>query len=106
MKAVPHGKVEIRTYDSKTTKLPRRVHIYTPPNYERWQARLPVLYLLHGGDGEDSVWTAFGRANVILDNLLAEKKIQPMVVVMPVGYAYTWDSGVPADKQQADFART
>ena len=105
VKAVPHGTVEIRTYDSKTTKLPRRVHIYTPPNYEKLQGRLPVLYLLHGGDGDDSVWTAFGRAHVILDNLIAEKKVSPMVVVMPSGYAYGWDSGVSAEQQQADFAK-
>ena len=104
VKPVPHGKVEMRYYDSKTTKLVRRVHIYTPPNYEKL-SRLPVLYLLHGADGEDSVWSAFGRAHVILDNLIAEKKAQPMVVVMPVGYAYTWDSGVAADKQQADFQK-
>ena len=79
------------------------MHIYTPPNYERMTSRLPVLYLLHGGDGEDSVWTAFGRAHVILDNLIAEKAMPPMIVVMPNGYAYGWDSGVAADKQQADF---
>ena len=102
---VPHGKVDIRFYDSKTTGQSRRVHIYTPPNYEKLTSRLPVLYLLHGGDGEDSVWTTFGRANVILDNLIAKKEIQPMVVVMPNGYAYGWDSGVAADKQQADFQK-
>ncbi len=102
---VPRGKVEIRYYDSKTTKLPRRIHVYTPPNYEKMTTRLPVVYLLHGADGEDSVWTAFGRANVILDNLLAAKKIQPMIVVMPNGYGYGWDSGVAADKQQADFQK-
>jgi enterochelin esterase family protein len=65
--------------------------------------RLPVVYLLHGADGEDSVWTAFGHANVILDNLLAAKKIQPMIVVMPNGYG--WDSGVAADEQHADFQK-
>jgi enterochelin esterase family protein len=105
VKPVPHGKVEQRFYDSKTTGLTRRIHVYTPPGYERTNGRLPVLYLLHGADGEDSVWTAFGRVNVILDNLLAEKKIQPMVVVMPNGYAYGPDSGAPADKQQADFLK-
>jgi enterochelin esterase-like enzyme len=105
VRPVPHGKVEIRYYDSKTTKQTRRVHVYTPPNYERTTGRLPVLYLLHGGDGEDSVWTAFGRAHVILDNLIADKAIPPMIVVMPNGYAYGWDSGVAADKQQADFQK-
>jgi enterochelin esterase family protein len=105
VRPVPHGTVNIRYYDSKTTKQTRRVHIYTPPNYERLNGRLPVLYLLHGGDGEDSVWTALGRAHVILDNLIADKAIPPMIVVMPNGYAYGWDSGVAGDKQQADFQR-
>ena len=103
VRTVPHGKIDIRYYDSKTTQQTRRVHVYTPPNYERTTSRLPVLYLLHGGDGEDSVWTAFGRAHVILDNLIADKTVPPMIVVMPHGYAYGWDSGVAAEKQQADF---
>ena len=103
VRAGAHGTVDIRYYDSTTTKQTRRVHVYTPPNYERMTSRLPVLYLLHGGDGEDSVWTAFGRAHVILDNLIAEKVMPPMIVVMPNGYAYGWDSGVAADKQQTDF---
>ena len=105
VRPVAHGKVDIRYYDSKTTRQTRRVHVYTPPNYERTASRLPVLYLLHGGDGEDSVWTAFGRAHVILDNLIADKTIPPMIVVMPNGYAYGWDSGVAAEKQQADFQK-
>jgi enterochelin esterase-like enzyme len=105
MKPVPRGKVEMRFYASKTTGETRRVHIYTPPNYEKLSSRLPVLYLLHGGDGEDSVWTAFGRAHVILDNLIAERKVQPMLVVMPNGYAYGWDSAAAADKQQTDFQK-
>src|SRR5688500_3916976 len=105
VRPVPHGTVDIRYYDSRTTKQTRRAHIYTPPSYERSGGRLPVLYLLHGGDGEDSVWTAFGRAHVILDNLIADKAIPPMVVVMPNGYAYGWDSGTAAAKQQADFER-
>lgn len=105
VRPVPHGEVHVRLYDSKTTGTARRVHIYTPPDYERSTARLPVLYLLHGGDGEDSVWTAFGRAHLILDNLIADKKALPMVIVMPVGYAYTWDTNVSADKQQADFQK-
>jgi enterochelin esterase-like enzyme len=104
VKPVPHGKVDIRFYESKTTASTHRIHVYTPPGYDK-MSRLPVLYLLHGADGEDSVWTAFGRVNTILDNLLAEKKIQPMVVVMPNGYAYGWESGVSADKQQADFQK-
>jgi len=105
VRQVPHGEVRVRWYDSKATRTVRRVHIYTPPGYERGTARLPVLYLLHGADGEDSVWTAFGRAHVVVDNLLADKQVAPMVIVMPVGYAYTWDANVTPDKQQADFQK-
>jgi enterochelin esterase family protein len=81
------------------------VFIYTPPNYERSSARLPVLYLLHGADGDETVWTQFGRANLILDNLIAERKAAPMVVVMPFGYAYPWHAGAAGDTQRADFQR-
>ena len=76
------------------------------PTTKKVPGRLPVLYLLHGGEGDDTVWTEFGRAHAIIDNLIAEKKAPPMVVVMPDGYAYGWDSGVAADKQQADFLKT
>ena len=104
-KPVPHGTVEIRWYQSKAVNGVRRAYVYTPPNYDRGAARLPVLYLLHGADGDDSAWTAFGRANHILDNLLAEKKIAPMVVVMPFGYAYPPAGGAAGDRQRADFQK-
>jgi enterochelin esterase family protein len=102
---VPHGKVEIRWYPSKAVNGTRRVYVYTPPGYERGTTRLPVLYLLHGADGDDSAWTAFGRANHILDNLMADRKVTPMVVVMPFGYAYPPASGAAADKQRTDFEK-
>ena len=105
VKPVPHGKVEMRYYPSKTTGTTRRAFVYTPPNYERSSARLPVLYLLHGADGDETVWTNFGRANLILDNLIAEKKAAPMVVVMPFAYAYPWHAGVAGEKQRADFEK-
>jgi enterochelin esterase family protein len=105
VKPVPHGKVEIRYYQSKTTGTTRRAFVYTPPNYERAGKGLPVLYLLHGGDGDETVWTQFGRANLILDNLIAERKVAPMVVVMPFAYAYPWTAGVPGEKQRADFEK-
>ena len=105
VKAVPHGTVEIRWYQSKAVNGVRRAYVYTPPNYDRGTSRLPVLYLLHGADGDDSAWTAFGRANHILDNLIAEKKLTPMVVVMPFGYAYPPDAGAAADRQRADFQK-
>ncbi len=103
VKQVPHGTVEIRTYDSRVTGRSRQVYVYTPPGYESGSERLPVLYLLHGADGEDRSWTQLGRAHTILDNLLAAGRLTPMVVVMPYGYAYPWDAGMTGEKQQSDF---
>jgi enterochelin esterase family protein len=103
VRPVPHGTVAIRTYDSDVTGLARQIYVYTPPGYESGTERLPVLYLLHGADGEDRSWTTLGRAHTILDNLMAAGRVAPMVVVMPYGYAYPWDAGVAGDKQQADF---
>jgi enterochelin esterase-like enzyme len=105
VKQVPHGTVGIRLYPSKATGGTRRAYVYTPPDYERSSAKLPVLYLLHGADGDETVWTTFGRANQILDNLIAEKKASPMVIVMPFGYAYPWYAGAAGDKQRADFEK-
>jgi enterochelin esterase family protein len=103
VRPVPHGTVEIRTYDSSVTGRSRQVYVYTPPGYDDGSEPLPVLYLLHGADGEDRSWTMLGRAHTILDNLYAAGRLAPMVVVMPYGYAYPWDAGVAGDQQQADF---
>lgn len=105
VRAVPHGTVSERLYTSKSTASTRRVFVYTPPDYDRSTVKLPVLYLLHGADGDETVWTTFGRAHLILDNLIAERKVSPMVVVMPFGYAYPWTAGAAADKQRADFEK-
>jgi len=105
VRPVPHGKVDIRYYESKTTAATRRVFIYTPPGYDKSTAKLPVLYLLHGADGDETVWTNFGKANLILDNLLADKKAAPMVVVMPMAYAYAPTSGTAGEKQRTDFEK-
>ena len=105
VKPVAHGSVEMRWYASKATGTVRRLHVYTPPGYDRSTSKLPVLYLLHGADGDDAAWAAFGRANQILDNLIAEKKANPMVIVMPFGYAYPWYAGAAGDKQRADFEK-
>ena len=105
VKAVPHGTVEIRYYPSKSTGTTRRAYVYTPPNYQRSNARYPVLYLLHGADGDETAWTQFGRANLILDNLIAEKKAAPMIVVMPFAYAYPWHAGATGEKQRSDFEK-
>jgi enterochelin esterase-like enzyme len=85
-KPVPHGEVRIRPYVSKTLGVSRTVWVYTPPNYEKG-GNFPVFYLLHGAGDIESGWTMIGRANNILDNLIAEGKAKPMVVVMPLGHA-------------------
>ena len=103
VRPVPHGTVEIRTYDSGVTGLSRQVYIYTPPGYDEGTEALPVLYLLHGADGEARSWTMLGRAHTILDNLIADGRSAPMIIVIPFGYAYPWDAGVSREKQQEDF---
>jgi enterochelin esterase-like enzyme len=87
-KDVPHGTVQAVWYPSPTLKLAsRRMMVYTPPRYETGTERYPVLYLLHGGGGDEDAWLTMGRANIILDNLIAEGKARPMIVVMPNGNA-------------------
>jgi enterochelin esterase family protein len=80
---VPHGEIRQVRYLASVTGSARRMHVYTPPGYEAGTSRYPVLYLLHGGGDDDSSWANIGRAGFILDNLLAAKKAQPMIVVMP-----------------------
>jgi enterochelin esterase-like enzyme len=84
-RAVPHGEIRKIWYTSTTLGAERRMHVYVPPGYDRSTTRYPVLYLLHGGGDEDSGWSTVGRAGFILDNLLADKKATPMLVVMPNG---------------------
>lgn len=83
---VPHGAVASVTYYSAPLKRHRRMHVYTPPGYEAGNAKYPVFYLLHGAGDSDEAWTSVGRAGIILDNLIAAKKAQPMIVVMPAGH--------------------
>ena len=85
-KQVPHGSVAAVTYYSSTLGAFRRMHVYTPPGYERNSDKYPVFYLLHGAGDSDDSWTSVGRANFILDNLIAAKKAKPMLVVMPAGH--------------------
>ena len=88
-KDVPHGQVRSIWFLSKTTGDWRRAMVYTPPGYDRdTQTRYPVLYLLHGGGEDETGWTKQGRANFILDNLIAENRAKPMIVVNPLGYAF------------------
>ena len=91
---VPIGTLHINAYDSKSLHVRRRVYVYTPPGYEESnQTKYPVLYLFHGTGGVESQWTEVGRANVILDNLIADHKAKPMVVVMPYGHVPQTNAG-------------
>ena len=85
VKDVPHGAVAQRYYYSKNLKQMRRLHVWTPAGYEKSAQKLPVLYLIHGGGDNDASWPGVGAAGWILDNLLAEGKMVPMIVVMPNG---------------------
>jgi enterochelin esterase family protein len=87
---VPHGEVHRHFYHSGIIGDDRDFYIYTPPGYEHGRTSYPVLYLLHGYSDDASGWTAVGRANIILDNLIAQGKAKPMLIVMTLGY------GVPA----------
>ena len=89
VKNVPHGAVAQRYYYSQTLKTTRRMHVWTPAGYEKGTEKLPVLYLIHGGGDTDNAWPTIGSAGFILDNLLAEGKIEPMIVVMPNGTIHT-----------------
>ena len=82
---VPHGTLAKVWYNSPTLDLTRRMYVYTPPGYADSKEKYPVLYLLHGGGGDEDAWTSLGRANYILDNLIAEGKAKPMIVVMTNG---------------------
>ncbi|WP_461107202.1 esterase [Spirosoma koreense] len=84
-RAVPHGEVREVWYQSNTLGMARRMHVYTPPGYEKGATKYPVFYLLHGGGDDDSGWNTVGRAGFILDNLIAAGKAKPMIVVMPNG---------------------
>ena len=83
---VPHGSVTAIWEPSTGMGTPRRMFVYTPPGYEDGAARYPVLYLLHGSGGDEDAWPTMGIANIIMDNLIAEGKARPMIIVMPNAY--------------------
>ena len=84
---VPHGEIHHHFYRSAVANDDRDYYVYTPPNYDpKAKTTYPVLYLLHGYSDDASGWTSVGRAHVILDNLIAQGKAKPMIVVMPLGY--------------------
>lgn len=103
---VPHGTVHVEFYDSTNLDKERMVYVYTPPGYEAAKQKYPVLYLLHGNGQIEASWTWTGRANVILDNLLAAGKVKPMVVVMPYGHVprEIKTASPPPSNPGADFA--
>lgn len=86
LKDVPHGHVQQILFPSPSTNTSRRAYVYTPPGYEKDQSkRYPVLYLQHGWGEDETAWTNQGRANLIMDNLIAEGKTEPFLIVMTYG---------------------
>ncbi|MBS0266452.1 MAG: esterase [Planctomycetes bacterium] len=83
---IPHGKLEMIEYESKTVGTTRKANVYTPPGYSKDQ-KYPVLYLLHGIGGDETEWQRFATPDRLFDNLLADRKAVPMIVVMPNGRA-------------------
>jgi enterochelin esterase-like enzyme len=116
---VPHGTLHHHIYATRTvlglSQNQSRYYVYTPPGYDaKAKKPYPVLYLLHGWSDSDSGWTAVGRADLIFDNLLAEGKMKPMVVVMPLGYGDmsfihkfdVWDEPAAIDHNTDLFTQT
>lgn len=101
---VPHGEIHTDWYESKSLKKLRRLTIYTPPGYDNDLSHLPVLYLLHGANADETAWTKLGHANLIFDNLLAAQKIKPFIVVMPFGYGVD-PNGSEQRQNTARFSR-
>ena len=101
VKDVPHGSVTRRWYDSPGLNAQRRITIYTPPGYETNRVSYPVFYLLHGGGGDEEAWINLGRSSQILDNLIAEGKAKPMIVVMPNGL--TGNSAAPGESTRGFY---
>src|SRR5204863_9945443 len=104
-KNVPHGAVASVTYYSTALSRLRRMHVYTPPGYESGKGKYPVFYLLHGAGDSDDSWTSVGRANFILDNLIAAGRAKPMVVVMPAGHTNAGGGGRGAPPASASPPR-
>jgi enterochelin esterase-like enzyme len=109
---VPHGEIHHHFYKSGVANDQRDYYVYTPPGYDpAGKTTYPVLYLLHGYSDDASGWTAVGRANVILDNLIARGKAKPMIIVMPLGYGtmemirLAWNAWSHADVRDENFAK-
>ena len=108
VKDVPHGVLRTEWYPSPTIGTQRRLIVYTPPGYETSGRSYPVLYLLHGGGGDEEGWVSRGRANYIMDNLIAAGAAEPMLIVMtngiPVNAAAPGDRPFAPAVGQADAA--
>ena len=102
---VPRGTVKSVAYKSKSLGTDRKMMVYTPPGYEQSTARYPVLYLLHGAGSDETSWTQRGQAHVILDNLIADGKLKPLVVVMPFGFAAARAPGQRGDAAENKMQR-
>src|SRR5580693_3391815 len=109
---VPHGEIHHHFYKSKVAGDDRDYYVYTPASYDPAATKTyPVLYLLHGFSDDASGWTAVGRANVIFDNLIAQGKAKPMIVVMPLGYGTMeiiklgWGAWGHTDVRDKNFSR-
>jgi enterochelin esterase-like enzyme len=109
---VPHGEIHHHFYKSAVAEDQRDYYVYTPPGYDpNAKTVYPVLYLLHGYSDDASGWTAVGRANVIFDNLIAQGKAKPMIVVMPLGYGTMeiitlgWGAWSHTDVRDRNFSR-
>ena len=105
--SIPHGRREMITYESKTVGTTRKMQVYTPPGYTT-DKKYPVLYLLHGIGGDETEWERFAHPDVLLDNLIADGKAVPMIIVMPNGRAQKDDranAGMGAAPAFAVFER-
>lgn len=107
---IPHGEIHHHFYKSSVADDERDYYVYTPPGYDAaGKRKYPVLYLLHGYSDDASGWTAVGHANVIFDNLIAQNKAKPMIVVMPLGYGtmdfvrLAWGAWNHPDLRAANF---
>jgi enterochelin esterase-like enzyme len=104
---VPTGRVELFEYDSTVTGTRRKANVYLPPNYSK-DVKYPVLYLLHGIGGDETEWLTVASPNVVLDNLIADGKAVPMIIVMPNGRALPDDRAVGnpfTPEKSASFAK-
>jgi enterochelin esterase-like enzyme len=100
---IAKGKLEMIEYDSKTVGTRRKMQVYTPPGYSTAR-KYPVLYLLHGIGGDETEWQRFATPNVLLDNLIADGKATPMIIVMPNGRAQPNDRAEGNPMASAAFA--